>query len=479
MDAVAHGKIVLSAVLAGGGSVRALDYTSSHVGEDHFTDPVQRSLFDALVEYARQAGGILTREALGDLLRGRKPGTVQMYEEAYDALAAVIPELHQFRHSVNQLRELAAERATGEALATAMQILRDGVRDDNGQELSGHADAREFAQVALAEAEQLASTSDTPEGNVNAEGDEVLAAYASAKELRKSGKPVGVQFGLPDLDHSLGGGLGKGLSLVVAGTTVGKSSLCVQLAWYNAVMEGRDVMIFTTEQHRDAVRVKLISRHSMHPKFGLPRGLDTLRITSGWLSEEEERALAWVADDLKTGGYGELQVVQMPERCTVSVIAGRAEAMARRRRPDLMVFDYLQLCDPERHGRDTREDVNQGGIVKSAHRWAQTAFHGRGVPFVSPWQANRSGTAALRAGEFSLDEHMSQTKEAANTAGTVITLALREEDTSNGRAVPLGLTVEKNRDGVRGRRFRVTADYATSFFSDRTAPDEDPIDFED
>lgn len=480
MDAVAHGKIVLSAVLANGGSVRALDYASSRVGEDHFTDPVQRSLFTVLVGYARQAGGILTREALGDMLRGKKPGTVQMYEEAYDAIASALPELHQFRHSVDQLRELAAERATGEALATAMQILRDGVRAEDGQELAGHADAREFAQVALAEAEQLASTSDTPEGNVNTEGDEVLAAYAAARELRRSGRPVGVQFGLPDLDRSLGGGLGKGLALLVAGTTVGKSSLCVQLAWYNAVIEGRDVMVFTTEQHRDEVRVKLVSRHSRHPKFGLGRGLDTLKITSGWLSEEEERALAWVADDLKTGGYGELQVVQMPERCTVSVIAGRAEAMARRRRPDLMVFDYLQLCDPERRGRDSREDVNQGGIVKGAHRWAQTAFHGRGVPFVSPWQINRNGMSALKSGGgFSLDEHMSQSSEAAKTAAVVLSLALSEEDASRGRAVPLVLTVEKNRNGVKGGRFPVTADYATSYFSDRTAPEEDPIDFGD
>jgi replicative DNA helicase len=481
MDAVAHGRVVLSAVLANGGSVRALDYASSHIGEDHFTDPVQRSLFTVLTGYARQAGGILTREALGDLLRGKKPGTVQMYEEAYDAIAAALPELHQFRHSVDQLRELAAERATGEALATAMQILRDGVRDDDGRELAGHADAREFAQVALAEAEQLASTSDTPEGNVNTEGDEVLAAYAAAKVARQSGKPVGVQFGLPDLDHSLGGGLGKGLTLVVAATTVGKSSLCVQCAWHNAVEEGRDVTIFTTEQHRDEVRAKMFARHSRLSKFGLGRGLDTLKIVSGWLSEEEERALAWVADDLKTcPDYGEIQVVQMPEHCTVPVWTGRAEAMARRRRPALMIFDYLQLCDPAQRGRDSKEHETQAGIVKGSHRWAQTAFHGHGVSLVSPWQANQGGSQALRgSGGFSLDQHMSQSSEAGKTAATVLSLSLPEEDTSHGRAVPLVLTVEKNRNGVRGGRFRVTADYATSYFTDRVVPEEDPIDFGD
>ena len=64
------------------------------------------------------------------------------------------------------------------------------------------------------------------------------------------------------------------------------------------------------------------------------------------------------------------------------------------------------------------------------------------------------------------------------TAATVLSLALPEEDTSEGRDVRLVLSVEKNRNGVRGGRFRVSADYATSFFTDRVVPDEDPIDFE-
>jgi hypothetical protein len=453
------------------------------VGAEHFTDPVQRSLFLLLTRYADQTGGIMTRDALDDLLHGRKAGTVQMYEEAYDALAAALPELHAFRHSVDQLRELAADRATGEALATGMQMLRGEVRLDDGTVLSGHADAREFVTAALAEAEQLGSTSDTPEGNVAAEGDAVLAAYAAAKEERAKagGKPVGVGFGIAGLDDYLSGGLGMGLSLAVAGTTVGKSSLCVQAAWHNAVMEGRDVLFFTTEQHRNEVRAKLVARHSRHPKFGLPRGLDQLRIVSGWLNEDEERILAWVLDDLKTcTEYGEIQTVQMPEHCTVPVFTGRAEAMARRKRPELMVFDYLQLCDPAQRGRDSKEHENQSGIVKGAHRWAQTAFHGHGVRLLSPWQANQGGAQALRGsgGGFSLDEHMSQSREAGKTAATVLSIGRTEEDTSHGRSVPLVVRVEKNRNGAAGGRFQVIADYATSYFTDRTVEAEEQIDFE-
>lgn len=483
-DAVVHGRVVLSAIVGGGGSVRALDYAAERLvlPELFFTDTLQLKLFLLLERYRRQAGGVMSREVLSDLLRGRKPGTVQLFEEAYDGLAALVPEEHQFRHSVDQMRELAADRATGEAFALGRQILAaseaEPVKLEDGRTLWGHLEARAYVQAALADAEQLGSDSDTPSGDVAGEGDEVMAAYVRAREMRRSGKRIGVAFGLSRLDSYLGGGIGKGLALVVAGTTVGKSSLCVQAAWFNAVIEGRDVLVFTTEQHRDEVRIKLVARHSRLPKFGLAQGLDTARIRGGWLNEEEERIFAWVLDDLKTGGYGGLEVVQMPERCTVPMWTGRAESMARRRRPDLMVFDYLQLCDPARLSRDSREHENQSGIVKASHRWAQTAFHGTGVPLISPWQANQAGAQALRgsAGSFSLDTHMSQSSEAAKTAGTVVTLAAPEEDTSRGRAAPLTLTVEKNRDYARGGRFQVVADYATSHFSDREEMDEDPID---
>jgi hypothetical protein len=485
-DALSHGRTVLATIVAGGGSVRALDYAAEKLvmPELYFTDQVQLKMFLLLERYRRQAGGIMSREVLSDLLRGRKPGTVQMFEEAYDGFAAALPEEHQFRHAVDQLRELAAERATGEAFAFGRQILAaseaEPVKLDDGRRVWGHLEARAYVQAALADAEQLGAEADTPAGDVTGEGDEVMAAYARAKEMRHSGKRIGVALGLPALDRYLGGGVGKGLGLIVAGTTVGKSSLCVQAAWFNAVIEGRDVLVFTTEQHRDEVRMKLVARHSRLPKFGLPQGLDTARIRGGWLNEEEERILAWVLDDLKTGGYGGLEVVQMPERCTVPMWTGRAESMARRRRPDLLVFDYLQLCDPARVSRESREHENQSGIVKASHRWAQTAFHGQGVTLLSPWQANQAGAQALRgAGGFSLDTHMSQSSEAAKTAGTVITLAAPEEDTSRGRAAPLVLTVEKNRDYARGGRFQAVADYATSYFADREQVDEDLIDIGD
>jgi replicative DNA helicase len=485
-DEVAHGRVVLSAVLSAGGSAAALNYATERLTppDVFFTDFVQLRLFLLLERYERQTGGIITREALSDLLSDSKPGTAQMYEEAYDALAAVLPEPHQFRHSVSQLREMAAKRATGDAMATGRLILgassQEPVRLDDGQPLHGHADARAYVLAAFADAEQAAGQNDSPGGDVTREGDSILAAYAAVKEQRKTGKVAGIEFGLGALDAHLDGGLGKGeVALIAAGTTAGKSSLCVQCAWYNAVLQGRNVLVFTTEQLRAAVRVKIVARHSRHPKFGLRAGINSARIRAGRLGEEEERALAAVVDDLKNGGYGTIDVVQMPEQCTLSVMAGRAASIARRVVPDLVIVDYLQLFDPDRKSRDSRQHENQSGVIKGAARWAQSFRHGDGVPVISPWQVNKDGVGKMRSGgEYTLED-LSETIEAARTPSMVLGLMTSEEDNSSGRAAPVELKVLKNRDGPRGRKFPLTADFATSHFADRDqAGDEDPINFD-
>jgi replicative DNA helicase len=468
VEATGHGKVVLSAIVGGTGSVRALNWAASQIGPEHFTDKVQQLLFTLLLRYYGEHGGIISAAALEDLLRDQAPGTALMYGEAYAALAARMPEKHQFLHSVSQLRDLASRRLTDETLATAALIMRQEVLLDDGRKLYGDKDAREYALAGFADAERAAGAQDSPEGDVRTEGDDILAAYAQAKEMQRTGKVAGVQFGLPELDGYLDGGLDNGeMAILVAGTSYGKSSLCAQAAWYNAVECGKNVLMFTTEQHRSSARLKIVTRHSKHPKFGLPRGLDAAAVRAGRLSPEEERVLAWVVGDLKTGGYGEIQVVQMPEQCSISVMASRAAAVARRTPPDFVVVDYLQQFEPDRRSRESRLVEDQSGIVKAGKRWATSFLRGRGVPLLSPWQVNKAGADRMRAGgDFELDD-LSQTREASMTPGLVLSLTSREEDTTRGRAAPLELKVLKNRDGPRGRKFQLTADYATSCFTDR------------
>lgn len=477
LDSFGHGAVVLSAILAGEGSRKALTYAIQRIAPDWFVDPVQRDLFVLLHRYFDQTHGILTRSALEDKLRSRPPGKVAQYSEEYAKLAASMPGYSDFLHSVDMMRELTADRLTGETLAQAMEILRNGAQDPElRRELRGHEDARSYVLAKLAEVERDCGLIVTPEGNVLTEASDVLGAYAKAKELRLKGETPGVPFGLKELDELFGGLLPGELALIVAWTTAGKSSWCVQMAWNASVMQGKNVVIFTTETLRPQLRVKLVARHSRHPKFGLEDGLNSREIREGRLTEDGERAFDAVLRDWETcTDYGKCYVVQMPSRPTVSGMGSRLAAIERQFHVELSIVDYIQLFKAENVGREVRGFEAQSTLVQDLKDLATTFNRGAGVPMVSPWQINRDGRRNLAAnGKYSLED-MSGTQESAKTSDVVLSLIDREEDTTAGRRAPLELAVLKNRDGPKGQTLRLHADFATNLFRAREEMGDDSM----
>jgi hypothetical protein len=214
--------------------MQALDYASSHLTPEHFEDPRQSHLFILLSRYALQTHGIMTRQALEDLLRNVKAGSRLAMAEYYSAVAGkLLPKRHEFLHSASQLLILAAERETGSVLATARTILTDpdGVRIDDHTVLRGHEDARSWLLAEMARIEQGLQVSESPEGDAHDDADDVLARYAAAKDLRMRGEAPGVLFGIPALDAFIEGGVGPGeMAVILAGTTIGKSRFCIQKA---------------------------------------------------------------------------------------------------------------------------------------------------------------------------------------------------------------------------------------------------------
>jgi len=466
---VEHGKVVLSAIVFGGGSLRALDYARTRLTPEHFTDTVQRALFVFLQRYADQSRGILPRKTLADVLRDQAPGRAQQFMEYYDLVAEAEPELHEFKHSVAQLRELAAEQATGDALRQGIEILRSGAyADDEKTWLKGHEDARAHVLAAFAAAESAHGTAESPEGDVRNEGKDIMARYAKAKELRLRNRSPGIAFGIGELDRRLpAGALPGSLSLVLGWTSAGKTSYCVNWAHHAAVMQGRDVVYFTTETLRPQVSAKLIARHSRLPQFGLPQGLNSAAIQAGRLTDTEETAFQQVLADFGGAGYGKVWLVQCPRRATASTIESRLAAISRSFTPGLVIMDYAQLLAPERAGRESRTSENLAGVVKDLKQVSAAFNGGEGVPIVTPWQVSREGYRSKKAtGAYDLLD-VAETKEAADTADLVIALIDPASDDTRGRAVPITASVIKCRDGERNFSAELTADFATSFFDSR------------
>jgi hypothetical protein len=468
MEALDHGKLVLGTILGHQDRI-ALDYALRWLQPEHFTDTVQANIWVMCQRYLDQAGHVLTRPALEDILHSQAAGTGLMYTEMFDSLVTWKADptaggVAAFQWSVQQLRDLAAERLTGEALTRGMEILRRGYTEGR-QSWSGHDDARRWLVTRFSEIERQMRYAEVPEGDMRTEGSSLLAGYGSRKAMAARGETGLVATGIPELDKLLGGGLDRGeMDFIAAYTSVGKTSLCVHLAWHAAVMQGKNVVYFTSETLREQIKIKVISRHSRLEKFGLKFGLNSKDIKAGQLTPEGERSFAAVVDDFDRIA-GRLFIAQVPKGATVSVIDASLERITRDWEADLVILDSVNLLRPEVIRRAGWEE--HSATIKASKELAATYHDGRGVPLVSPWQISESGQRAARERGHYLVGDLAESHEAATSSDVALSL-MSPADFGGGRNVTLEMSVLKNRDGesLQGSTtIKLRTDYATSYFA--------------
>ncbi len=441
-----------------------LDRALRHLNPEHFPDQMLRSIFTMLERYAEVTGSIITRDALGDLLaRSRADaGKVHSYIEMYDLLHDMVADEADFLWSLQQIRELAADRATIEALTAGMEVMTRGLDDDHGATLRGHSDARAHVLQRFAEIDRDLSMQEAPEGDMRHEGDDILADYAARKTARQHGRSVGIEFGIAPLDQKVNGIQSGDLALILGYTSEGKTSVCVQLAWNAVVNQGKNTVILTTETLRAQVRRRLVARHSCHEQFNLGDGLNSRLIKDGTLDMEQERQLVQVVRDFSSNpGYGRCYLVQVPRAATMGYVESKLVRIQRMFHIDLVIMDYLALLRPEKRRNTDREEL--GGILKEAKQLATTFNDGAGIPFVSPWQVNRAAREqAERTGCYTT-QAASESAEASNSPDLIVSLLAPLDN--DKRVCPVRLQALKSRDGEKMSPVEVLIDYATSRIS--------------
>ncbi len=472
-----HADIVLAAIIPAGDEL--LEVAQRHLTPEHFTERTRRGLWLILERYAEVTGGaVVTRRAVEDALGQNHydAGTIALYTETYDLLAAADADEAAFRWSLDRLRDLAAERATGEAITGAMEILTRGAHNDAGELVRGHVAARDHLLGKFAEIDSGLAMQEAPEGNMRVEGRQMLTDYAEREQLRLSGHYTGIEYGIPVLDEKVNGLQPGELALLVGFTNEGKTHLVVQLAWNAAVMQGRNVVLLTTETVHSQVRRRLIARHSCLPAFDIDggNGINSRAIKNGTLSEAGKRQFAAVVDDFtRNPGYGTVWISQVPSMASMGYVESKCARLNRQFPIDLVVLDYLALLRAERKRNTDREEYANN--LKRAKQLATTFNDGRGVPFVSPWQVSRLARAeAEKVGYYTSSAVTSETSEASNTPDQLISLLAPLDNES--RVAPVRLQVMKHRDGERANCLNVTVDYATSRFFSGDTPTRSPLD---
>lgn len=463
-----HAQILLSALIPDRRDL--FDRALQHLTPDHFPDQTLRNMFVMLERYSEVTGAIITRDAIGDLLNraGADPGKIALYQETFDLLESTQADEAAFRWSLEQLRELAAERSTGEALTQAMEILIRGAPGERGQILRGHREARSHVLQRFAEIDRGLSMQEAPEGDIRNEADDILADYATGAADRLAGRSTGVMFGIPALDNRTNG-LGNGdLVLTVAYTGEGKTHLAVQLAWNASVMQGKNVVFVTTETIRSTVRRRLISRHSCQPHFEIPGGINSSDIKNFSLDADEREKFYQVVTDLsKNSSYGRCWIAQAPRSATMGWVESKLMRLQRMFHIDLVIIDSLYLLRPEKRRNTDREELSS--ILKEAKQLSTTFNDGYGVPIISPWQVSRAAREQAERTGFYTPSALSETAEASNSADIIISLLAPLDN--DKRIALLKMQAMKNRDGERDNSIEIELDYATSKFAEKSRND--------
>lgn len=467
-----HSRTLLSAIIPHRRDL--LDVALRHLTADHFPERTLGNLFVMLERYAEVTGAVLTRAALVDMLESARAdaGKIALYSETYDLLHDTAVDEAAFRWALDQIRELAADRATNAALTEGMQILTRGLENERGELIRGHGAARAAVLSRFAEIDRDLALQDAPEGDAGSEGGDIIAEYTARESARLSGRSLGVEFGVPALDNRVGGLTNGDLALVLAFTSEGKTHLCVQLAWNAAVVQGLNVVFLTTETVRATVRRRLICRHSALEHFGIAGGgLNSRDLKNGTLTDIQRGQLAdVVADWSRNPAYGRRWISQVPRGATIGYIQSKLTRIQRLFPIDLAIMDSLYLLRPDKRRNTTREEL--ADMLKESKQLATGFNDGNGVPLLSPWQVSRA--ARLEAGRTGSYDNSSQseTAEAANSPDLVISLLAPDDNTQ--RVATLRGQLVKARDGERASPFDLRVDYATSRFSSDTRPPSGP-----
>lgn len=465
-DAKEHGDIVLSAILP---KRRDLLVTALRsIAPDHFEDKTQRNLFRLLERYYERTTSVLTATALDDLTRRMDAAQRGLYEETYAYYAEREVAESDFHWSVEQLKELSIEKATGELLADAMEVLTEGRKDPKtGETIQGQMAARELLMNGMSSIDKTMSLQEAPEGDIRDERDDILQDYQARKQARLDGTSQGLLLGIDALDAKIGGMNNGELILNVAYSGQGKTTTCIQTAWRVATQQGKNVVYFSLENLHDQVRRKIVSRHSKLPMFELPDGINARDLRAGTLSEPMEKKFAEVVDDLTNNpAYGQLYIAQVPSGATMASIEQRLYRIQRQFNIDFVVIDYLALLSSERSRQSNREELSS--IMKTAKQVAATFDNGRGVPIMSPWQVRRESFENAEKVGFYTSAALSETAEATNSSDIIISLLAQSDNDS--RYCEVSMQILKNRDGESANSIPVDVDYATSTLRSKTSP---------
>lgn len=293
------------------------DLVSDVVGEDHFADPVHARVF-AICASRISKGHLASVPALAPILADDE-GMNSLGGTGYLARlagAAVTP------HLARDYAQLVVEHASRRALRNSVdEAARKIAAGDDAAEVKAGLQAALYAMPEAAGAESSVS---------------LLAASNNAIQQANEAYQGNVSFlktGVPGLDQILRGLAPGDLMILGGSTSMGKTSLALEIAANVSIAQGKNVGFWSLEMSAEQLATRLASAGSRIPYSALRDAADM----------EEADFRKWVGSAFEIG-KAPMRIVPKHIR---DLAAGHA-AMRRVKREfggqlDLIIVDYAQL----------------------------------------------------------------------------------------------------------------------------------------
>jgi len=287
------------------------------------------------------------------------------------------------------------------------------------------------------------------------------------KCIEDSKKRSYIPTGFSELDRELDGGLFPGLYIVGAISSLGKTTLCLQIADQIA-QQGKDVLIFSLEMSRNELIAKSISRITSIEDIKLTKSNTNAKTTRGILTgsryenyNETEKKLIASATEIYKSYCEHLYIYEAKEEINVKTIRDRVELHTKvTGEAPIVLIDYLQIIDATKEQQFLTDKQITDKNVK-ALKIISRDFNTTVIGISSFNRDNYTSVVNMAsfkesgAIEYSSDVLIGlQYKDMAEVSGDKTKAqALVDkvaQDTKNRRPVSVQLKILKNRNGNKG-----------------------------
>ena len=332
-----------------------------HLNEEYFQDPVEKIIFEEILQFSGKYNKMPTKEVLRIDLGNRTDLNEETYKQASVKLETLTDELIDYEWLVDSTEKWCQDRAIYNALLKSVQIA-----DGNDEKLS-----KDAIPSILQDA--LGVSFDEHIGHDYIESSDDRYEFYHREEEK-------MPFDLEKFNYITKGGLpNKTLNIALAGTGVGKSLFMCHMA-SACLLQGKNVLYITMEMSEEKIAERLDANClniSIKDITDLPKVMFDSKIT-----------------DLTKRTQGKVIIKEYP---TASAHAGHFKALLndlklkKAFKPDIIFIDYLNICASSRY---------KGHIVNSYTYVKAIAEELRGLavefdlPIVSATQTTRAGFGA-------------------------------------------------------------------------------------